>query len=59
MDDGTRRTLAYAQAGELLGCSAEKMRLEARGYPVIKSGREHRIPETVFKLSVRDRAVVV
>lgn len=52
------RTMTYAQAGKLLGCSTEKMRLDARGYPIIKSGREHRIPETIFKLIVRDKAIV-
>jgi hypothetical protein len=53
-----RRTLTYEGAGELLGCSAEKMRMDARGYPIIKSGKVHRIPECVFKLIVRDLAVV-
>jgi hypothetical protein len=52
-----RRTFTYEKAGELLGCSAEKMRIEARGYPIIKSGKNHRIPECVFKLIVRDRAL--
>ena len=52
-----RRTMTYAEAGELLGCSAEKMRLEAQGYPIIKSGKNHRIPECIFKLIVRDRAL--
>jgi hypothetical protein len=52
-----RRTFTYEKAGELLGCSAEKMRLEAQGYPIIKSGKNHRIPECIFKLIVRDRAL--
>jgi hypothetical protein len=52
-----RNTLTYAEAGKLLGCSAEKMRLEARGYPVIKSGRNHLIPECIFKLIARDQAL--
>ena len=52
-----RRTFTYEKAGELLGCSAEKMRIEARGYPIIKSGKNHRIPECIFKLIVRDRAL--
>jgi hypothetical protein len=52
-----RRTFTYEEAAGLLGCSAEKMRLEARGYPIIRSGRTHRIPECIFKLIVRDRGL--
>lgn len=52
-----RRTMTYEEAAELLGCSAEKMRIEARGYPIFRSGRTHRIPECIFKLIVRDQAL--
>jgi hypothetical protein len=52
-----RRTYTYEAAAELLGCSAEKMRLEARGYPILKSGKPHLIPECIFKLIVRDQAL--
>lgn len=52
-----RRMKTYEEAAGLLGCSAEKMRLEARGYPIIKSGRTHLIPECIFKLIARDQAL--
>ncbi len=52
-----RRLLTYAEAGGRLGCCAEKMRLDARGYPVIRAGRTHKIPESVFRLIVRERAL--
>ena len=52
-----RRLLSYAEAGARLGCCAEKMRLDARGYPVIRAGRTHKIPESVFRLIVRERAL--
>jgi hypothetical protein len=30
------RLFTYAEAAKLLGCSAEKMRLNARGFPLIR-----------------------
>jgi len=46
------RLLTYQQAASQLGCSTEKMRLDAKGYPILKNGREHQIPECVFRLIV-------
>jgi hypothetical protein len=49
------RLLTYAQAASKLGCSTEKMRLDAKGFPVIKAGKEHQIPQAVFTLIVRQK----
>jgi len=49
-----RRCFTYEQAAERIGCSTEKMRLLAQGYPICRAGRTHRIPECVLKLIIRD-----
>jgi hypothetical protein len=53
------RTMSFENGAQKLGCSREKMRLMAQGYPLVTAGRGHRMPECVFKLIVRDRAVSV
>jgi hypothetical protein len=55
----TGRTLSFVEGAQKLGCSREKMRLMAQGYPLVTAGRGHRMPECVFKLIVRDRALSV
>ena len=52
------RTFTYAKAAEKFGCSTEKMRLLAQAYPISRGGRTHRIPESVFKLIVRDNTIL-
>ena len=52
------RVYTYVEAAEKFGCSTEKMRLLAQGYPISRSGRSHLIPESVFKLIVRDNTIL-
>lgn len=47
----------YVKAAEKFGCSPEKMRQLAQGYPISRAGRTHLIPESVFKLIVRDNTI--
>jgi hypothetical protein len=51
------RVLTFKQAAAKLGCSPEKVRLDSQGFPIIKQGREHRIPECVFRLIVRSKLI--
>jgi hypothetical protein len=54
MDDiATGKLLSYDDIANRLGCSREKARLDARGFPVIKAGKIHKVPESVFRLIVR------
>jgi hypothetical protein len=49
-----KRYYTYDGAAERFGCSPEKMRLLAQGYPINRACRPHRIPECVLKLIIRD-----
>jgi hypothetical protein len=53
-----KRYYTYDAAAELVGCSTEKMRLLAQGYPINRVARPHRIPECVLKLIIRDNTIL-
>ena len=52
-----KRYYTYESAAEEFGCSTEKMRLLAQGYPINRVARPHRIPECVLKLIIRDNTL--
>ena len=47
----------YESAADKMGCSTEKMRVLAQGYPILRMARPHRIPECVLKLIIRDNTI--
>jgi hypothetical protein len=51
--------LTYKQAADKLGAHPDTLRRDAKGYPVIKNGKEHLIPYCVFRMMVRDKLVLV
>ncbi len=53
-----KRYYTYEEAAERFGCSTEKMRLIAQGYPINRACRPHRIPECVLKLIIRDNTIL-
>jgi hypothetical protein len=53
-----KRYYTYESAAERFGCSTEKMRLIAQGYPINRACRPHRIPECVLKLIIRDNTIL-
>ena len=53
LDIAAGTLLTYDDIASRLGCSQEKARLDAQGFPVIKVGKIHKVPESVFKLIMR------
>jgi hypothetical protein len=52
------RLLTYVDIAAKLGCTPEKARLDAQGYPVLKHGKLHQVPDCVYRLIVRRRLSV-
>jgi hypothetical protein len=52
-----RKLYTYRQAAEMIGCDPETIRVHARGFPVIKRTKPHRIPACVLNLIVRMKLI--
>jgi hypothetical protein len=52
-----RRLYTYEQAAELIGCDPETIRIHARGFPVIRRSKPHRIPACVLDLIIRTKII--
>jgi hypothetical protein len=57
LDVQNRRLYTYEQAAELIGCDPETIRIHARGFPIIRRSKPHRIPACVLDLIVRTKII--
>jgi hypothetical protein len=56
-DVQNRRLYTYQQAAELIGCHPETIRVHARGFPMIKRSKAHRIPACVLGLIIKTKII--
>jgi hypothetical protein len=54
-DIQARRLYTYKEAAALIGCDPETIRVHARGFPIIKRTKPHKIPACVLGLIVKTR----
>lgn len=47
----------YLEAAKLIGCDPETIRVHAKGFPVIKRTKPHKIPSCVLELIVRTKLI--
>jgi hypothetical protein len=52
-----RRLYTYEQAAELIGCDPETIPIHARGFPIIRRSKPHRIPACVLDLIIRTKII--
>jgi hypothetical protein len=52
-----RKLYTYQQAAELIGCDPETIRIHAKGFPIIRRSKPHRIPACVLDLIVRTKLI--
>ena len=56
-DVQNRRLYTYQEAAELIGCDPETIRIHARGFPIIRRSKPHRIPACVLDLIIRTKII--
>jgi hypothetical protein len=56
-DVQNRRLYTYEEAAELIGCDPETIRVHARGFPIIKRTKPHRIPACVLDLIIKTKLI--
>jgi len=52
-----RKLYTYQEAAELIGCDPETIRIHAKGFPIIRRSKPHRIPACVLALIVRTKLI--
>jgi hypothetical protein len=57
-DVQNRKLYTYLEAAEMIGCDPETIRIHAKGFPIIKRTKPHRIPACVLDLIVRTKLIV-
>jgi hypothetical protein len=57
LDVQNRRLYTYQEAAELIGCDPETVRVHARGFPIIKRSKAHRIPACVLDLIIKTKII--
>ena len=56
-DVQNRRLYTYEEAAKLIGCDPETIRVHARGFPIIKRAKPHRIPACVLDLIIKTKLI--
>jgi hypothetical protein len=56
-DIQNRRLYTYLEAAEMIGCDPETIRTHAKGFPIIKKAKPHKIPACVLHLIVRTKLI--
>ena len=56
-DVQNRKLYTYLEAAEMIGCDPETIRIHAKGFPIIKRSKPHRIPACVLELIVRTKLI--
>jgi hypothetical protein len=52
-----RKLYTYREAAEMIGCDPETIRIHAKGFPIIRRSKPHRIPACVLDLIVRTKLI--
>ena len=52
-----RKLYTYQEAAELIGCDPETIRVHAKGFPIIKRTKPHKIPACVLELIVKTKLI--
>lgn len=56
-DVQNRRLYTYEIAAELIGYDPETIRIHARGFPVLRRSKPHRIPASVLQILIETKIV--
>jgi hypothetical protein len=56
-DVQNRRLYTYEEAAQLIGCDPETIRVHARGFPIIRRSKPHRIPACVLDLIIKTKLI--
>jgi hypothetical protein len=56
-DIQNHRLYTYEEAAQMIGCDPETIRVHARGFPIIKRSKPHRIPACVLQLIIKTKLI--